>query len=189
MYLSLNLSIYVSIHLSIYLSIFYLLFLCHMYSAISIFNLSSHLKTINTNLIPFRAESLDRASRSVFELAELSPKGKEINFQKLRRYLEKQGNKASTVDHFLPFVLFFSFYLSFFLSFFLFLFISLLFSFFLSFFFFYLFLYPLFCILYRPVSHPTNFFAGRYPAQYRPLIWRFLLQLPENSREFSDLGE
>ena len=147
----------------------------------SIFNLSSLLKTINTNLIPFRAESLDRASRSVFELAELSPKGKEINFQKLRRYLEKQGNKASTVDHFLPFVLFFSFYLFFFISFFI--------SFFLSFFFFSLFLYPLFCILYRPVSHPTNFFAGRYPAQYRPLIWRFLLQLPENSREFSDLGE
>ena len=118
MYLSIYLTIYLSIYLSIdviYLSIFYLSFLCHMYSAISIFNLSSLLKTINTNLMPFRAESLDRASRSVFELAELSPKGKEINFQKLRRYLEKQGNKASTVDHFLPFVLFFSFSLSSFL--------------------------------------------------------------------------
>ena len=31
--------------------------------------------------------------------------------------------------------------------------------------------------------------AGEYPARYRPLIWRFLLRLPENSNAFSALGE
>jgi WD40 repeat protein len=35
----------------------------------------------------------------------------------------------------------------------------------------------------------TNFLdkKGEFPIKYRPLIWRFLLQLPENSREYSDL--
>ena len=63
---------------------------------------TSHID--NRQFHPPRAESLDRASRSVFELAELSPKGTEINFQKLRRYLEKQGNCASTVNHYLAFI-------------------------------------------------------------------------------------
>lgn len=27
-----------------------------------------------------------------------------------------------------------------------------------------------------------------FPSQYRPLIWRFLLQLPENAESFADLG-
>ena len=63
---------------------------------------SSHID--NHQFHPPRAESLDRASRSVFELAELSPKGTEINFQKLRRHLEKQGNSASTVNHYLALI-------------------------------------------------------------------------------------
>jgi hypothetical protein len=29
---------------------------------------------------------------------------------------------------------------------------------------------------------------GEYPARYRPLVWRFLLKLPENTIAFSDLG-
>jgi hypothetical protein len=35
----------------------------------------------------------------------------------------------------------------------------------------------------------TNFLdkKGEFPNKYRPLIWRFLLRLPENSREYSDL--
>jgi hypothetical protein len=30
---------------------------------------------------------------------------------------------------------------------------------------------------------------GHYPAKHRALIWRFLLRLPENTREYSDLGK
>jgi hypothetical protein len=30
---------------------------------------------------------------------------------------------------------------------------------------------------------------GEYPSRYRPLIWRFLLKLPENSVAFADLGK
>jgi hypothetical protein len=35
----------------------------------------------------------------------------------------------------------------------------------------------------------TNFLdrKGEFPIKYRPLIWRYLLRLPENSREYSDL--
>jgi hypothetical protein len=29
---------------------------------------------------------------------------------------------------------------------------------------------------------------GEYPTRYRPLIWRFLLKLPENTQAFTDLG-
>lgn len=29
---------------------------------------------------------------------------------------------------------------------------------------------------------------GHYPEKYRVFIWRFLLQLPENTAAFSDLG-
>lgn len=29
---------------------------------------------------------------------------------------------------------------------------------------------------------------GEYPDRYRPLIWRFLLRLPENASAFSELG-
>jgi hypothetical protein len=31
-------------------------------------------------------------------------------------------------------------------------------------------------------------YLGHYPAKHRPLVWRFLLRLPENTREYSDLG-
>lgn len=30
---------------------------------------------------------------------------------------------------------------------------------------------------------------GEFPARYRPLIWRFLLKLPENTEAFADLGK
>lgn len=30
--------------------------------------------------------------------------------------------------------------------------------------------------------------AGEYPGRYRPLIWRFLMKLPENISAYSDLG-
>ena len=31
--------------------------------------------------------------------------------------------------------------------------------------------------------------AGEFPSRYRPLIWRFLMKLPENTVAFSDLGK
>jgi hypothetical protein len=30
--------------------------------------------------------------------------------------------------------------------------------------------------------------AGEYPERYRPLVWRFLLKLPENVSQYCNLG-
>ena len=53
--------------------------------------------------------------------------------------------------------------------------------------------------IYLPLLNTLNFkfnlflslffLSGNYPSKYRPMIWRFLLKLPENTFEFSKLGE
>ena len=54
-------------------------------------------------------------------------------------------------------------------------------------------------LIYLPLLNILNFkfhsflslffLSGNYPSKYRPMIWRFLLKLPENTSEFSKLGE
>ena len=80
------------------LSLILSLSLSHSLSLSFSLSLSLSLSLHSITFISFRDDILDQASRSVFELAELSPKGKEINFKKLKRYLEKQGDTTPFIN-------------------------------------------------------------------------------------------